>query len=330
MSQTQKPISAGGDIIDYAAVIKKYPWLVRRNQNCILSPDSDGLLCGLFMSHYLNWKIRGFYDGKILLLEKGQMPKDCIFLDMEIFRQEIRSVGQHMVLFNRDRLPKNWENFDNCFSANNIRAYDAKHNFPQKYPLATIHLLLGTVGSVQKIPIVKEAVCPLLYTDGTFKNLFNYPENCISWLKFLQGENAANPLHAIFFNDHYSISSLMRALNELFSELRLIADGKRGGDKIRISNSKGQIIHFDKKTGSIEPKTVEQAKEFLALLADKTGWQYKDADWSWKKLAHFIFKKNTIKPSQGRYDELMAKNPLSLAMTSSIGIEHSFDSQNIF
>jgi len=58
-------------VIDYAEVIKKYPWLIQRSQDCILSPDSDGLLCGLFMSHYLNWKIRGFYDGKILLLEKG-------------------------------------------------------------------------------------------------------------------------------------------------------------------------------------------------------------------------------------------------------------------
>src|ERR1035437_6312409 len=165
-SQTQETLVDKNNVIDYKEVIKKYPWLVQKNQNCILSADSDGLLCGLFESHYLNWKIRGFYDGKILLLEEGFHAKDCIFLDMEIFRKNIRSIGQHMVLFNKNHLPINWETFDNCFSANNVRKYDAKHDFPQKYPFGTVHLLLGIFGSVKNIKIPKTAICPLLYIDG--------------------------------------------------------------------------------------------------------------------------------------------------------------------
>lgn len=318
------------DVIDYAAVIKKYPWLTQKDQNCVLSSDSDGLLCGLFTSHYLNWKIRGFYDGKILLLEKGARPKDCIFLDMEVFRKEIRSVGQHMVMFNKSRLPKNWSNFDNCFSANNIRGYDAKHNFPQKYPLATIHLLFGVVGSIRKIEVLTTAICPLLYTDGTFKNLFNYPNNCLSWLKFLQADNTTNPLHAIFFNDHYSIYSLMIALNELFGELRLITGGKRGGDKIKFSNGKGGLINFDKKKKTFDPDTLAQAEKFLRLLAHKTGWKYMSDNWSWNNLSHFYLKKYMIKPSQGRYDQLMKNNPVSLAMTSTLDIQYTLDPKNIF
>ena len=73
--------------LDYETVLTTHPWIVERNQNCILSPDSDGLLCGLFMSNYLGWKIRGFYDGKVLLVEKGIIPRDCVFLDMEIYRE---------------------------------------------------------------------------------------------------------------------------------------------------------------------------------------------------------------------------------------------------
>ena len=317
------------DVIDYSAVIKKYPWLIQKDQNCILSPDSDGLLCGLFTSHYLNWKVRGFYDGKILVLEKGVRPKDCVFLDMEIFRKGIRSVGQHMVMFNKNRLPGNWSNFDDCFSANNIRGYDAKHNFPQKYPLATIHILLGVLGSIQKIIIPTNAICPLLYTDGTFKNLFNYPDNCLSWLNFLRADSSISPLHTIFFNDHYSIYSLMVTLSELFGELRSITAGKRGGDKIKLSNGKGEMIHFDEKALAIERDTVEQAEKFLRLLADKTGWKYISNNWAWNNLSHFYFKKGSIKPSQGRYDELMIKNPVSLAMTSSLGIEYTLDPNNI-
>jgi len=200
--------------INYGNLIKKYPWIVKENQKCILSPDSDGLLCGLFMSNYLNWKIIGFYDGKVLCLKKDENVKDTIFLDMEIFRNYVKSLGHHMVLYNKKHKPTNWFNFDNCIQPNNIRGYDAKTTFNLKYPLGAIHLLLGIVSHVKKIEIKKSAICPLLYTDGTFKNLFNFPENCLSWLNFLCAEEETNPLNKVFFNDHYTTSSLMIALKD--------------------------------------------------------------------------------------------------------------------
>lgn len=40
--------------LDYPRLILKYPWIIKRDKMCILSPDSDGLLCGLFMSKYLS------------------------------------------------------------------------------------------------------------------------------------------------------------------------------------------------------------------------------------------------------------------------------------
>src|SRR3989344_8468704 len=156
-SRIQEMLVGRNDDIDYSAVIKKFPWLVQKDWNCVLSPDSDGLLCGLFVSHYLNWKIRGFYDGKIIVLEKGFKPKDCIFLDMEVFRKGIRSVGQHMVMFNKGQLPENWKNFDDCASINNIRGHDGYHDFRLKYPFGTIHFLIGVLGTRQKIEIPKSA-----------------------------------------------------------------------------------------------------------------------------------------------------------------------------
>lgn len=53
--------------LDYKALLAKNTWIVSKGQDCILSPDSDGLLCGLLMSHYFDWKICGYYDGKVLL-----------------------------------------------------------------------------------------------------------------------------------------------------------------------------------------------------------------------------------------------------------------------
>jgi hypothetical protein len=56
--------------INYKEVIEKHPWIIENNHKCILSPDSDGLLCGLFMSNFFDWDIVGFYDGKVLVLKE--------------------------------------------------------------------------------------------------------------------------------------------------------------------------------------------------------------------------------------------------------------------
>lgn len=316
--------------LNYQELIERFPWLLEREQDCILSPDSDGLLCGLFMSHFLGWKVRGYYDGKILLLEKGKKAQECVFLDMEILRRDVRSVGQHMVVYNGDFLPSDWRGMNSCLSANDLRSFDAKNNFPRKYPLATIHLLTAIAGQHLDIDLPTSAICPLLYTDGTFKNLFNYPENCLDWLGFLGAEKKSNPLHAVFFNDHYTIASLMTALKELFAELHFIADGKRGGDKIRFSNSNGELINFDTKSAGFTDLTRKRAEHFLQLLANKTSWQYSSSFWVWKNFAVSTFAKGSIVPSNARYSQLMAQEPLSMAVTSTRGLEYTLDPDNSF
>ena len=315
------------DRIIYENIIKKYSWIIKENQKCILSPDSDGLLCGLFMSNVLNWDIVGFYDGKVLTIKKGESVKDCIFLDMEIFRNYVKSLGHHMVLYNKKKMPKNWTNFDNCIQPNNIRGYDAKTSFRLKYPLGAIHLILGIIGHRKKIEIRKEAICPLLYTDGTFKNLFNYPDNCLSWLNFLCAEEKNSPLKTIFFNDHYTTSSLMMALRDFFEQLRQLNDGKRGADKIKISNTKGEPINLEKQNNSfsISKEQIEKSEKFLNILGGLTGWKFLKDKWTFEDLSVYKFKKGNIKPSNKRFDELIEKNPLSLAMTSTLAIEYTLE-----
>ncbi|ODS40380.1 MAG: hypothetical protein A7315_08750 [Candidatus Altiarchaeales archaeon WOR_SM1_79] len=319
--------------LDYGALIKTHPWIVKKNAKCILSPDSDGLLCGLFMSHYLNWEVAGFYDGKILILKDGLKANNCVFLDMEIYRENIRSLGHHIVLFNKKRVPENWNNFRNCIQPNNIRGYDAystvilnnkkRKNFSLKYPLASIHFLLGIVGSVKDIEIKKSAICPLFYTDGTFKNLFNYPENCISWINFLGGDNEKNALHKIFYNEHYLVSDLMLALSDFFKKL---SDIGKNADKINMSNTKGEPVNLIKERGnySIVEDEKNKVERFLTMLSELTKWDYKVNKWNWK-FKIFKFSKRNIKPSNARYDELMNNEPLSLAMTSGQAIEYTLE-----
>lgn len=315
------------DTINYKEIIKNHPWIAQEGQAAILSPDSDGLLCGLFMSHYLNWKIAGFYDGKVLVLSKGLKSRDCIFLDMEIFRKNIKSVGHHMVMYKINDLPANWKNFDNCIQPNNIRGYDYYNVFEKKYPLATIHFLIGILGSKMKVDIPKSSICPLLYTDGTFKNLFNYPENCLSWLHFLGGDYRESPLYSIFYNDHYSIMELMFALKDLFEKLGQINDGARGGDKIKISDSKSHVQGFEQNGAgySLNNATKEKAEKLLHMLSKLTKWDYKPKSWQWSDMSVYRFSKESIKPGKKNYNDMIAKDPLSFAITSTLAIEYTIE-----
>ncbi|MBI4138002.1 MAG: hypothetical protein HY482_00180 [Candidatus Wildermuthbacteria bacterium] len=311
--------------LDYRALLRQHPWVVERDHNCILSPDSDGLLCGLLMSHYLGWKIRGFYDGKVLALKEGMNPQDCVFLDMEIFRPNIRSVGQHMVMYDKADLPPNWSKFNNCIAANNLRNYDFKNDFKLKYPFGTVHMLLSILGQDQAIPIPKSAVSSLLYTDGTFKNQFNYPENCLSWLDFLGANNMSSPLQRVFLDRHYSIHELMVELKDLFTQISIIGGGQRGGDKIKISDSRGNIANIDSHTHQLKSATNTQAETFLRMLADKTGWTFTPAHWSWGPYQTTRFRKGSVKPGKARYNALLAQDPISLAIISRNSIEYTMD-----
>ena len=131
MAKNTQDIRKQSGEINYSQILKDYPWIAKKNQKCILSPDSDGLLCGLFMSHYLNWEIIGFYDGKVCLLKDGFSAFDdnVCFLDIEIFRTGVKSMGHHMLAIYNSEINEKWKsNFKDCIQPNLMRGYD-KNNF---------------------------------------------------------------------------------------------------------------------------------------------------------------------------------------------------------
>ena len=335
-SRIQEMLAGKDDIIDYTSTIKKFPWLVQKDKNCVLSPDSDGLLCGLFVSHHLNWKIRGFYDGKIMVLEKGFNPKDCVFLDMEVFRKGIKSVGQHMIMFNKNRLPGNWKNFDDCASINDIRNHDGYHNFRLKYPFGTIHFLVGVLGTKQKIDIPKSGIAPLLFIDGTWMNLLGYTENSLSWLKYLRADEENTPLNEIFLNKHYSLYELMIAMNDFLRQRDAISIPRERGDRVTITIRGGEgtphnLVIEEENFYLFNQVAKYRAERFLKLLSKLTGWEYKDKQWSWSKWQLFQFTKGDFAGSKTRlsnrtFEEFIVKNPLSFAMTSTQNIEYTIES----
>ena len=333
MSRIQELLKGKDDIIDYNLIIKEYPWIVEKNQNCILSPDSDGLLCGLLMSHLLNWKIKGFYDGKVMLLEKGLSAKDCVFLDMEIFRKDIRSFGHHMLLYNNNDVPAAFDNFENCIQPNIFRNYDGMHTFRLKYPLGTIHLLLGIISSKYDIKLSEDAIAPLFFVDGTFNVLFKYPENVVNWLNYLQvKDNKNSSLYPIFMNKKHSIYETMELMFDFFKKRDEISETRERGDRLKISNSDGSPYNIEKDGNyyKLNNSAVDRIKTFIKLLESFTEWKFKEDDWCWNNFNYFKFTKSDFKGDNNRvngenFKKMIEKNPLSWAMTSGQNIEYTLE-----
>jgi hypothetical protein len=103
----------------------------------VVSPDFDGLLCALLMNSHIGWQLCGFYDGKALALcHPVNHICELVFLDVEIYRPSVRSIGNHLLQWSsRTPLP----NFQRTINPNLLRGITAykEEEFRRKYPFGT-------------------------------------------------------------------------------------------------------------------------------------------------------------------------------------------------
>lgn len=336
MASARQLIANRTDLFAPATARSRFPWLTEHGQNCIVSPDADGLLCGLFMSHHLGWKVRGFYDGKVLVCDHRVLAAECVFLDMEIYRAGVRSVGQHLLLYNKRKVLENWTNFDGCFSINNFRGYDENREFSLKYPFGTMHFLLAAVDGALPITLPDSTVAPLLFIDGTYHNLFRYTENSLDWLRYLGITVPEIPLHRLFMQDQHTIHKLMSLMDRFWEARDALSIPVQRGDRIAITRRGGDggPHNLELRPNGLYDFDTEarlRGEAFLSLLAQATGWQYKPANWSWGSWRLSIFEKGRIENlTIPKFDELMASNPLSFAITAGRRIEYTLDPQDLF
>lgn len=309
--------------IDYKDILLNNHWLFEKDRTCIISPDIDGILCGMFMSNYFNWKIGGYYNGKIMVIHQGVDIKECVFLDMEIFRKDIKSIGQHMLLFNNRNFPENfYQNFENCINPNLLRSFDAMSNFKSKYPLATIHLLMCILRNKIEFTIHPSSITLLLYVDGTFKNLLNYPENCINWLHYLDAKNPQSPIAGLLnLFATQKISKTMHDLEDLFHKFKEIAGNKRGGDKINLDKIENQ--QFSK-------EMINQTHKLLEFISSLTEWEFKHENWFMNNLKVIkLIKETENKLNTNLYTNIISQNPISFAITATKRLEYTLN-HNLF
>lgn len=338
--------------IDYKKLIAQFPWVIEKNLKCILSPDSDGFLCGLLVTNLLGWEVAGFYDGKVLITKQGVKYADCVFLDMEINRAGIRSIGNHLVEFNQ-KLSVSNRNFDQCIQPNSLREFDGKSAFQRKYPFGTVHLLLSILqagGVIKDLP--ESAISPLLFADGVGNNLFGYPENCLDWIDYLKINQPEHILHKFLCENKLNFYQIMGYLKEFFimrdeynakgyfdgKDFLEGGNNKRTGHKIKITNGQGAHINLFNQGAYLEIHETEakRVEGFIRKVAEMMGMEYLPEKWNWSHFDLTVFAKGllsgeskdpALRLNNGTYSSLFEKNPFSLAMTASNRVEYTLEEQ---
>jgi len=145
--------------------------------------------------------------------------------------------------------------------------------------------------------------------------------------------------HKIFFTGkgnvtHENLISVGLG-NLLYNQLSQFVDKKENNGfyilEIKNPETKQKYNIEIKYEGGEEPNVPEKnenkkkEKKFLNILGDLTGWKFLRENWNFENLLIYKFKKGNIKPSNQRFNELIEKNPLSWAMTSTLAIEYTLE-----
>ena len=311
------------------------------------------LLSALLYLNYFDAEVVGYYDGKVMLSKENVDPKDCLFLDMDVYNKNIKSIGHHMVCYNKNKLPNNWYNYDNCIQINNLRNFDKTKDFQRKYPFATIHFLLALLSNVKEIKLSDNAIIPLLFSDGVWTVLFGYTENCLDWFDFLHVKEKYNILNRIFCGNH-SFLTIMEKINDFLrqrDELNckctydlkkdeyVSKNRSRTGDKLIISNSKGEPVNIKLINNNYDIIEQEQdrVKLFITFLAELMGFKPYLDKWNFNNLKLREFSKGILDGkgehkvlNQKNYIDIVENKCFSMAITSSQAIEYIIDDRNHF
>ncbi len=182
-----------------------------------------------------------------------------------------------------------------------------------------IHFLLCIVGTVdnKNILVDKTSIPVLLYVDGTFKNLLNYPENCVEWLNFLNAKQSDSPIYPIYvLFANRKLAEMIHELEFLFKEFEKIGEGT-SGDKFKISEAK---INYGEPSFS----SIKKLKMILTLLSNYTNWNFCPDKWTTSNFKIYNFTKKIEETlNNKKFGRIIGDNPISLAITATKRIEYT-------
>jgi hypothetical protein len=140
------------------------------SKKIIVSPDIDGFTSARLLEAFNGSLVVGTYDKNVLLLADGVEPSECLFVDCDMNRSDLVSIGNHQRLSSGDSIS------EKSFNPN---VHYGITKYTDKYPFATAFL----ISAATRVPTSEQTQLHMAYADSTYKNLQNYLPNMENWRK---------------------------------------------------------------------------------------------------------------------------------------------------
>jgi hypothetical protein len=304
---------------DYDLLRKEYSWLPERKRRFVSTPDADGFLCGLVLSHALSWELVGFTTPEDLWLACDALPKgagalkpehalsaaDIRFVGVNINRGYIRSIGHHVLQWSKGTNNSLLGNGYNALNPNILRGITWL-DFDGRYPYGTVHFLLAVLSAWSLLPDFKpcdEISALMMYAGSGFKRSLRTPHNALSWLDWLGGSEVHSPLYPICrrmlrFNPRVIIEQF-RNLAQRFGEWGL--------------KPRRQAAFTDPR----DRAQWECRQRLLEWVNQRTGWVLKSKCTPEARYLRFPMRRESTKPTKANFMSVIAKEPFSYAIIGS-------------
>lgn len=280
----------------------KFKQIFVTDRKCIVNADIDGIIAGMFLQHFLNWKVVGYssccgtQNDELWLEDQNENLEECVFVDLPVIISNYSVVDQHFVLFDEESL-KQYNNHGNKVNPNVMRKRvfinaDGRCEYTSKYPFGTSHFVLAVLENLKLIDEdylfdFKKRIGSfdladlLLRADRVIGNTDKYTTNCINWADWmfeLGGCNTEN-LFAIVKNEYKK-----RVTSETQVEKALLSYGCKGadGDCSNLFKSKdydklSKYFNFLSNSFSFKPLPVYQVFDYGKLKGKRATINYGDA-----------------------------------------------------
>lgn len=212
------------------------------DRSCVINADLDGVLSGMILQKYLNWKIVGFSmcngaagDNLWLANLKNDLS-DFVFVDLYVAENKILSIDQHMIAINDSHLQE-LINSNTTLNPNIIRkrklfSDDFDSGYTSKYPFGTVHYILCCL---EKLNIINDnwtlsdiltedgfsSIDLFLRADRVVGNFVSYGRNCNEWSRWMVNESGEKAKFAKLFFNNLMIDAEQRMSRQYLVEKKL-------------------------------------------------------------------------------------------------------------
>jgi len=302
------------DRCDYENVAGRFGWLTSPGHRVVISPDLDGVTAAMILNAAVGCTVEGIYTLNSLWANPdiaGEDPeRDLVewgglFLDHDINRRGIHSIGHHLLKWSDDTPIPEHEQGTGSLNPNLLRRITFRNAIRRKYPFSTSVFLIAVFTALDRLSLdpTPEVETYLMHIDSSFVNAINYQENALDWLEWLGGSGERSPLFGLCREIlRLNPRRLLEAFRDLAAEFERVGLRPRRQNEIRNPNNeedRGRLVAV------------------VDWLTDKTGWTSPFGDLAFGDLRETPMVRQSTAPTRGRFEEVIRHRPFSYAILGS-------------